>query len=806
MSTPVWVLSVDLQTKTATFESGLAGAAKSARSSFAEIEGGAASMGDHVSTNMFASRHAIMAVSEAFGDTMPRAITALIVHIGPLGAALEAAFPYAAIGLAAVLIIEHMAKMREESEKLTSDQMKFGTAIQTTFNGLDEKLLEAMLRSDELRNDHLGALAVQLQLIDKQSMSELVHALAEVAKESDAVFAGLQSHWYTFGIGSAGAKHALTQFQDQYESLLRKGNAGAASDLLKGTRDSAEKILELQKKAANSDQGMSGVIHGEDPAKVIALQNAALELQKSGVGYTEKEVKAQEALVQALNSQISSEEQVAKLKKQTGDNDTLSAAQAGAAQQSAAMRAAAESRLRIGETILAAERAKSAAMMDVTRASVAERMAAEIGFADKELTLRLKANAEQTAALDGYAKDYPNQLKAMHEKAEELEAQHTAAVSEIRSKGSVTQNAKDLANIESGVRESIDATERGSAARLAAIDAGLKREGALNMQDLSAYRDLLTQRVQTVREAAEQESKLRAEAGKEAADNDEKMGSLALAAQRQHQALLDSAHRVSIAQRMAEDIAAANAEQALRMTAMQAEAAALDKSGKDYENKLKTILDKEKQLVQQHENDVTAIKNRAETERNSRILAADRAFTDTIASNLTQTLMGHKSFAASMDSIGNQVVSGLMETAIKSVLANDFTKESDAAAAARKAFLAGMQFPFPANVILGPLMGAAAFASVMAFEDGGVVPGVGRGDTVPAMVSPGEGIIPGSMMGKLNDLANSGGMSGGNHYHAHVKPVYNLQAIDSNGVQHMLEKHSATLTKHVENTLRKLNR
>ena len=118
MATPVWILSVDLQTKTATFESGMGSAARAARTSFTDIKSGVTEMGGHVQTNMFASRHAIMAVSEAFGDTMPRAITALLVHIGPLGAALEAAFPFAAIGLAAVLLIEHLTKLREAGVKL----------------------------------------------------------------------------------------------------------------------------------------------------------------------------------------------------------------------------------------------------------------------------------------------------------------------------------------------------------------------------------------------------------------------------------------------------------------------------------------------------------------------------------------------------------------------------------------------------------------------------------------------------------------------------------------------------------------
>src|SRR5271170_4665472 len=119
MAQPVWVLSVDLQTKTATFQSGMAEAARTARGSFTEIKTGSAAMGREISTNMFESRHAIMATAEAFGVTVPRALTAFATSIGPVAGLLEAAFPFAAIALGAVLFIEHLQKMREEAEKLT---------------------------------------------------------------------------------------------------------------------------------------------------------------------------------------------------------------------------------------------------------------------------------------------------------------------------------------------------------------------------------------------------------------------------------------------------------------------------------------------------------------------------------------------------------------------------------------------------------------------------------------------------------------------------------------------------------------
>src|ERR1017187_3065467 len=104
MAAPVWVLSVDLQTKTATFQTGLADAAKSARGSFQDIKDASKEMGDGVAEasgrteySMMGARHGVMMLGEEFGVHLPRGITAFITSLGPVGAAFEAAFPFLAI-------------------------------------------------------------------------------------------------------------------------------------------------------------------------------------------------------------------------------------------------------------------------------------------------------------------------------------------------------------------------------------------------------------------------------------------------------------------------------------------------------------------------------------------------------------------------------------------------------------------------------------------------------------------------------------------------------------------------------------
>ena len=150
MAPPVWVLTVDFQTKTATFQTGLSNAARSARSSFQDIKPEAGDMGKGVSYSMMEARHGVMLLGEEFGVHLPRALTTFIASIGPIGAAMEAAFPFLAIAVGATLLIEHLEKMREAGEKLTEDQVKFGTAVENAWNALDTKILEAQKEADTL--------------------------------------------------------------------------------------------------------------------------------------------------------------------------------------------------------------------------------------------------------------------------------------------------------------------------------------------------------------------------------------------------------------------------------------------------------------------------------------------------------------------------------------------------------------------------------------------------------------------------------------------------------------------------------
>jgi hypothetical protein len=804
MAQPVWVLSVDLQTKTATFQSGMADAAKSARGAFTEISSGSGKMGEEVGYSMGEARHGVMMLGEEFGVHLPRGLTTFIASLGPVGAAMEAAFPFLAIALGATLLIEHLVKLHEEGEKLTEDQVKFGTATQNAFNMLDNKILQAQIHADELRNDHLGALHKQLEMIDRQSMAELVHAFEEVAKAADVVFGDIKSHWYTFGIGSEGAKHALTGFKNEYDSLLAQGKSSEAADLLKGTRESAEKTLAMQKQGKAALAGMSGKAgtDTEDQSKYDQARNA---LKQAGVGWTEKEVQAQEALVEALKAQSGIEEKVAALKKLESANATTTTGKELGKEQSDAAKAAAEHSQKMGELGVAAERESANVRLALARATAAERLASDMDLENKEYAVQQQGLQQRIAALDKSGKDYQNQLKDLHNKEEELTAEHANRLAALQGKATEEQARKDITDLEQSERDKINATMQGSTARLAAIDNAMKEEQSRNLQDTSFYRELMTQRVEIARKAAEDEAKQRADAGKEAADNTEKMGALALAAQKEHQALLDSGRRMNDQQRLDEAIKNANDEYALKLTAMSQQIAALDKGGKDYENKLRQLQDKQKQLVQQHEDEVTAIKEKAEIARNTRILSAEQAATSQIASGLTKSIMGHQTWAAMVTSFGDQAAEGLIRNSLMILMQQDKERLGDAKKAASSAYATGESMG-PAGLVLGPVFAAAAFAGVMAFEKGGIVPGYGGGDSVPAMLTPGEGVIPADKMDAL--MSARSGSAGGTHHHYTVKAHFapEVHAVDADGVDKLLTKHADKFQKHFEKAIRKMNK
>ena len=694
----------------------MAEAAKTARGAFSDIGGGAEGMGKRTGMATMEARHGVMLLGEEFGVHLPRALTTFIASIGPIGAAMEAAFPFLAIAVGATLLIEHLEKMREAGEKLTEDQVKFGTAVENAWNALDTKILEAQKEADTLAKNHLGALHIQLELINRQSMAELVHSFEEVAKAGDVVMKELEGHWYTFGKGSEGAKEALDHFQTQYDSLLAQGKGEAASGLLHGTVTQAQQVLQAMrdKEALEHTSQPTDDVSQKGIAAAQLLQRLHVE---TGLTLT-KQIESQQNLVEVLQAQVSSEARIAELKKlqsgnavtqehQTVDKSAGELAKKRAEDEDKAERGTLENfkayeEEKVNATLsgTAARMAALQSAMDDARQLYGEDSAVYIHYQDEKNKAFLESTARQLEEigreLDAESKAKDDAIKEQIEagrKAEDEQRRHMLAMSKTKA-------------------------PKGGADSLKAKQDELKAE--YDAQHTELQKEL--QLTQT-------------------------MGEAKVAAQRKiHDELaqLDQTYR----------------DQQLEAAA--AEAAAEKQYAFDVANKW--------------------------------------------GQSLLQVAEGHESMARMARRAFESIISASLEAAIMEVTHEKTAQMAHAEAAAAAAWHAMAGIP-----VVGPALGAAAaaatFAACVAFEGGtDRVPGVGRGDVVPAMLTPGEGVVPGGVMDGLRDVARNGGFKQqGPTYHVTMRPTYHVNTIDGDGMQDALEKHTDQLQRQMERSLRRMN-
>jgi hypothetical protein len=689
---PVWALSVDLQTKTATFTSGLADAARGARGSFNDIKQDAQTMGRDVNVSMTEARHGVMLLGEEFGVHLPRALTSFIASIGPVGAAMEAAFPFLAIIVGATLLIEHLAKLKEAGHELTEAQVNFGTVAANTLNGINDKLLAAGIRADELNHDHIGALNKAIERIDHQSMNELVSSFNEVSKAADGVLTKLDTHWYSFDAGSKRAKESLEEFRGKYLQLLAAHNEVGAADFLAESLKSQQKILDLQKQA-NANQFHTGQ-KGQQHTDVGKFEEAKNALKEVGYTWDTKEVQAQEQIVQALRDQVD--------------------------------------------------------------------------------------NAKALAA-----------AKALDVKNIKIEDSNREA----------EKQAKITADAAKGFDERLHIEGAAHRAHAALLAAEVKEEQEADNLKFAAFRGLS----EMMKKDEEERAKLTEQAGKEEAQHESRMAELVLTGKKEHAQALVAQERASAQELLNFDRQEEMQAYQTQQQALQKEMAAVDKHDADYLNKEKALNNKLEELKKQHDNKIQQLDDQAATKQAAGLIAFANKEQQIFSDEFTKVVMGKQSFAQMMEHIDTQLAESALKFALTSLMQLETVQGRKRFGDARTA--AADAFASAGNPITGAIEAVATFATVMSMHNGGVVPGVGTGDSVPAMLEPGEGVLNNKIMDKLSYASKFGGeKSKGPDIHIHHSPTYHVHALDGESVDRVLATHSDKFSDHVNRTIRKMNR
>ena len=665
MAQPVWTLSVDLQTRTATFQSGMSDAAKAARGSFNDIKQGAREMGAETGYSMGEARHGVMLLGEEFGLHLPRGVTSFLASLGPVGAAMEAAFPFLAIAVGATFLIEKLTKLGDEAAKSGKEWTAISEDVSKWGENSRKELLDVQIQLDKLNGDKLKELQDTLKKIDLTTLEHLKSEFDGVSKKADEAFTKMRSSWLMTQIGMG---NGVGDVQEMFASAMDKINA----DLAKGD----QKKLAADLKAA-SDQ----------------MWNLAAPTYD---------------LVQRLHE---------------AHNET-------------------------GATRIAADEHYQALLK---AHGVMVGMTKEL--TDQEKIEKGKA-ALATASIT--PKDDVIDLLSHREQAERR-------MSELRKKAAQEEEAL-------------------GEAKLHADDAFRKAMQA----------------------EGEERAKLAQEAAKEDAGHGNRMADLQLAADKEAGEMRIMQGRMTEAQIADMEMSFAAREYATKQAALNAELAALDTHDKEYINRKQQLNNKLLELDKQYQNKAQQLEDQTAKKELGDIQGAEQRMKSVYAEGFASVLTGKQSFARMMQQIDSQIASSAVKNALQNLMTHDAIGERKQLRNARTA--ASDAFEKAGNPFLGAVEAAGAFAAVMAFQDGGIVPGVGKGDTVHAMLEPGEGILSNRVMEKLNNVSKFGSSSSGGDVHVHHHATYNVHAIDADGVHQMLREHGDKFTNHAVNTLRKMNR
>ena len=762
-------LIVKIQAETAAFRADL-GKVKSdldgLKDKAGETGSGVASSFSHAGEGAGGLRNQIGLLDNAIRGAHAQAMADLIRRFSDTKAVMTL-LPIAATGAAFVVmgglavegikkIVEIMHSAREATEKTREAQNKLGGTIGSVGTSLRDKLLEAGIQADDLSGNHLAAVKKQLELIDHQSMAELSQTFETLAGAADQSFALLKAHWYEFSAGGEGAKHSLESFQSRYEMLLKTGKTDEANKLLDEKIARERTILDLQKQAASTaGNGM------QQMDRRAAAIKQMVGLTGDVVGYTDKEIQAEQDLVDILQAQVNARatiKQTAVIKKQTV---THKADLSGLAEEAAYQKVVAEGIEQHQQALIRLAR---------TKAETA--LAANKGGEDNTDGGQLAA---QKAAIEAGRDDSIAAAKA------ELVAKQASYNADIKAAGSNVAKKKELnaqwANEQRATADSIVQITAEANKQIVALD----REAA--NQSAAAARAAAQQGYDDVLRMAIASAQRKEKAEEESAKN------------------LQALHRRTDAETLASQIQAVQQETNSEVAAYNQRLKSLDKFASDYQKKYKELQDKIKQLEQTGDDQVTRLKQDALQKQVIAVTSAEDKMRDTIATDITHSIVMNKSLALAFRQTGEQMAEAAIKNLIMMELTGNKQKLINAKTAYGNAFAAMSGIP-PAPM-WGYAAGAAAFASVMSFEIGGKIPG--SSGPVPIIGHAGETVVTKSLTDRVERAeAHGGGNGTGGNHSFHFNPT--VHAMDAEGVDRVLTKHNNVFQRHVASTMRKRNR
>jgi hypothetical protein len=717
MAQPVWVLSVDLQTKTATFQSGMSEAARSARGAFTEIKSGADEMGRETSGSMMEARHGVMLLGEEFGVHLPRGVTMFISSLGPVAGAMEAAFPFLAIAVGATVLIEKLMKMGDEAAKSGQAWKSISDDIAKWGENSKKELLDVAIQLDKLNGDSAKELQDTLKKINLTSMEHLKSEFDGVGKKADEQFTKIRSGWLMtqlgMGNGVADVQQGFASAMDKINADLAKGDQKKlASDL----KEASDQMWNLAAPTYNLVQRLHEA-HNEWGANKIAADEHYQALLKS------------HGVLESMTKELVDQE---KIQKGQGEIAT--------------------------QTITPVHNATDPRIASELKKQLASYMETNRQKAQSEEKLDEERMTMESAVTHYFQTEYAKQTEALQRAAQQ---QHEAAVHANDEAAKDAESARKVSQTNLQASAYVMSKQK-EQAELRAI---LQRE----QSDLMAAHQ---------REIAEQQAYIA------------KMTDLA-------------AHSTGAAQVNADNEATAAKT---KLTAVQRqfdEELARNKAAiQASELETAKLNNSWAVFFAQANHGMLSLSATIKGELQSSMEQATDAFSKGIAKSLVEGKSFGKEMVSAAREMSESMIEGLIKWGAQDLITKLGMKASAASLAGANATASMAAAPWPVDMG-APAFGASMLGAALAFDKGGLVPGVTNFDSVPAMLTPGEAVLPKRLTDNL--MHSNQGNSGAQEIHVHHHTTNHIQALDSESMDRVLTKHSSTVEKHFNDHVRRMN-
>ena len=175
-------------------------------------------------------------LGEVTGVVLPRHVRSFLATLPGVSTALSAAFSVTAIAFIAEAVIALGEKIADyiESEKQIADAWEAAsTAGVASLSKLDDGVISAQEKIDNLTHNYLAALKDQLTLIDHASLRELGASIDEFTKNADTSFQKMESYsvWDFFFKGIIPSRYETSSrgTRSIYKGIRRASSGGKSA-------------------------------------------------------------------------------------------------------------------------------------------------------------------------------------------------------------------------------------------------------------------------------------------------------------------------------------------------------------------------------------------------------------------------------------------------------------------------------------------------------------------------------------------------------------------------------------------------